>query len=92
MTMRRAAASALVLVGGISLLLALSGLAGGDLGMAPVGLIGLALLAAGLVLLPQARGPWLPACQPHLGQNAPYAHRGDRRPDREPTDRPGHHR
>ncbi|GGL98195.1 hypothetical protein GCM10012279_14550 [Micromonospora yangpuensis] len=54
MTMRRAAASALVLVGGLTLLLAVLGLAGGDLHLSlfvAAGLIGLVLLAVGLRML-----------------------------------------
>ncbi|MCX4470790.1 hypothetical protein OOK41_10800 [Micromonospora sp. NBC_01655] len=54
MTMLRAMASALALVGGLILLLALIGLASGDLDAALAGVLGLALLAAGLVLLNRA--------------------------------------
>ncbi|MFC8847144.1 MULTISPECIES: hypothetical protein [unclassified Micromonospora] len=56
MTMLRAVASALVLAGALTLLLSVLGLAGGQLDAAPVGLLGLALLAAGLVLLSRAGG------------------------------------
>ncbi|MFI0794888.1 hypothetical protein ACH4OY_19705 [Micromonospora rubida] len=54
MTMLRAVASALVLVGGLILLLALIGLAGGELDAALAGVLGLALLAVGLVLFNRA--------------------------------------
>ncbi|WP_431975056.1 hypothetical protein [Micromonospora haikouensis] len=56
MTMLRAVASALVLAGALTLLLSVLGLAGGRLDAAPVGLLGLALLAAGLVLLNRTGG------------------------------------
>ncbi|WP_405105704.1 hypothetical protein OG559_19415 [Micromonospora sp. NBC_01405] len=54
MTMLRGLAGAVVLVGGLVLLLALIGLAGGELDAARSGVFGLALLAAGLVLFERA--------------------------------------
>lgn len=56
MTMLRAVASALVLAGALTLLLSVLGLAGGELDKAPAGLLGLALLAVGLVLFSRTGG------------------------------------
>ncbi|TDC59471.1 hypothetical protein E1258_17865 [Micromonospora sp. KC207] len=56
MTMLRAVASALVLAGALTLLLSVLGLAGGELDKAPAGLLGLALLAVGLVLFSRMGG------------------------------------
>ncbi|WP_428964281.1 hypothetical protein [Micromonospora fluostatini] len=51
MTIRRAVASVLTLVGGLILLLAVLAAIGGDLRVAPFGLLGLLLLGVGLKLL-----------------------------------------
>jgi hypothetical protein len=56
MTVLRATASALVLVGGLVLGLSLLRLADGDMGAAGTGVVGLALLAAGLVLVSRTGG------------------------------------
>ncbi|MER7164719.1 hypothetical protein [Micromonospora sp. NPDC000207] len=52
MTRRRAGAGVLILAGALILLVALVAATGGDVGIAPVGLVGLVLLAVGLRLLP----------------------------------------